>query len=305
MLDLGIVIVSWNVSKLLKQCLSSVFAQQGNLSTHVIVVDNASQDGSTSMVQSNFPKVEVIQSENNLGYSAANNLGLKSLGFTGNTVPLCRYVLLLNPDTDLPPHALSEMVAYLAERPELGVAGPKLVLPDGSLDLACRRSFPSPSVSFWHFTGLAKLFPKSQRFGQYNMTHIDPDLEIEVDSVVGAFMLVRSEVIETVGLLDERFFMYGEDLDWAFRIRKEGWRVRYNPAVVVQHVKRASSVQSKRARQEFYRAMHLFYLKHYRKQTSTWLHYLIVFGILLKGGIGLWLTPRWKRAKTILQSPNL
>ncbi|MCY4106599.1 MAG: glycosyltransferase family 2 protein [Chloroflexi bacterium] len=304
MFDLGIVIVSWNVADLLKRCLASVFSQQSNFKFHVIVVDNASQDGSADLVQSDFPEVELIRSEKNLGYSTANNWGLKSLGFDGASLPRSRYVLLLNPDTELPPQALSEMVAYLTERPEVGAAGPKLILPDGSLDLACRRSFPSPSVSFWHFTRLAKWFPKSRRLGQYNMTYIDPDQDIEVDSVVGAFMLVRSEVIESVGLLDERFFMYGEDLDWAFRIKQEGWQIRYNPAVVVKHVKRASSSQSQRARQEFYVAMHLFYLKHYRKQTATWLHFLIMFGILLQGGIGLWLAPGWKKTKTILQSPN-
>ena len=300
MVDLGIIIVSWNVSNLLEKCLTSIFDNIFSFRLHVIVVDNASSDDSACMVGEKFPDVELIQSDTNIGYSAANNLGLKALGFDEHSQEKTRYVLLLNPDTELPTNTLQGMFEYLESRPWVGAAGPKLILPNGKLDLACRRSFPSPSVSFWHFTGLAKIFPKSELFGRYNMTFVDPDLDIEVDSVVGAFMLIRSETVSSAGLLDERFFMYGEDLDWAFRIREDGWQIRYNPAVVVHHVKRASSKQSRRARQEFYRAMLLFYQKHYQQETSIWLHYLILLAILLKGGIGIRLVPWLKKAKTIL-----
>lgn len=301
MYDLGIIIVSWNVSALLDRCLRSIFASEGEFQFRVIVIDNASDDDSVGTVNNHYPKVELIKSETNLGYSVANNMGLRALGYKDGGKPESRYVLLLNPDTELPKNALVDMIRYLDDRPSLGAAGPKLVLSDGSLDLACRRSFPSPSVSFWHFTGLARLFPDNQRFGRYNMTYVDPDQDIEVDSVVGAFMMVRADVISMVGLLDECFFMYGEDLDWAYRIRKKGWQIRYNPAVVVRHVKRASSRQSPRARREFYRAMLLFYQKHYREQTVIWLHYLILLGILIKGGIGIWLAPGPKRTRTTRQ----
>ena len=179
------------------------------------------------------------------------------------------------------------MVRYMDDRPEIGMAGPKLVLADGSLDLACRRSFPSPTVSLYRFSGLSKWFPQHRQFGRYNMTFADPDEELEVDSVVGAYMQVRREAIAAVGLLDETFFMYGEDLDWAYRIKNAGWKVFYNPNVVVKHVKRAASSQSKRAQMEFNRAMLIFYRKHYRVTTPLWLHSLILMGLLLKGGTSL------------------
>jgi GT2 family glycosyltransferase len=176
------------------------------------------------------------------------------------------------------------MTQFMDAHPEIGVAGPKLVLEDGSLDLACRRSFPTPVVSLYRFSGLSKLFPRSERFGRYNMTFADPDQEIEVDSVVGAYMQVRREAIETVGLLDESFFMYGEDLDWAYRIKKAGWKVFYHPQVTVKHIKRAASRQSQKAQFEFQRAMLIFYRKHYQASTPWWLHSLVIAGLLLKGG---------------------
>lgn len=290
MLDLGIVIVNWNTRELLKRCLETVLASQG-VSYHVIVVDNASGDGSAEMVYHDFPTVQVIKSEINGGYSYANNLGLRALGFRGagdvdGDAP--RYALLLNPDTELPPDALANMVRFMDSRPDIGAAGPKLILEDGSLDLACRRSFPTPIVSFYRFSGLSKLFPHSPRFGRYNMTFVDPDQELEVDSVVGAYMQVRREAIQAVGLLDETFFMYGEDLDWAYRIKKAGWKVFYHPQVMVKHVKRAASRRSQKAQFEFQRAMLIFYRKHYRKTTPLWLHTLVMLGLMAKGGRDLW-----------------
>ncbi len=289
MLDLGIVIVSWNTCALLRNCLQSIAASQGGLAMRVVVVDNASTDGSAEMVRTEFPDVELIASETNDGYPVANNRGLRLLGFDqgqGDEAP--RYALVLNPDTVLPPLALHDMVAYMDADPSIGAAGPKLVLLDGSLDVACRRSFPSPEVSFYRMVGLSRLFPRSRRFGRYNLTYLDPDVETEVDSVVGAFMLVRREAIQQVGLFDETFFMYGEDLDWAYRIKQAGWKVMYNPAVTVTHVKRAASRQSRRARDEFYRAMLIFYRKHYRATTPWWLHSLILTGLALKGGRPIW-----------------
>jgi GT2 family glycosyltransferase len=172
--------------------------------------------------------------------------------------------------------------------PDVGAAGPKLMMLDGSLDLACRRSFPTPLVSFYRFSGLSKAFPKSQTFGQYNLTYLDPDLETEVDSVVGAFMMIRKEVIDRVGLLNENFFMYGEDLDWAFRIKQAGWKIMYHPAVQVLHVKRAASRKSKRAQQEFHRASLMFYRMHYRHQTSLPMHLLGMAGLMMRGGQRVW-----------------
>jgi GT2 family glycosyltransferase len=297
MLDLAIVIVSYNTRDLLRSCLRSVYASEGDFTYQVCVVDNSSSDGSSQMVREEFPQALLIESPVNGGYAYANNLGLRALGFTeagqevAASAPLPRYVLLLNPDTVLPPEALKEMIAFMDARPLAGVAGPKLVRLDGSLDKACRRSFPTPEVSFYRLFGLSRLFPRSPRFGRYNLTYLDPNELVQVDSVVGAFMLVRSEAVRQVGLLDESFFMYGEDLDWAYRIKQRGWQVWYNPAVTVLHVKEASSRHSRRARVEFYRAMAIFYRKHYAAQTPRWLHYLILGGIALRGGWELALRP--------------
>lgn len=297
MLDLAIVIVSYNTRDLLRACLRSVYASQGDFTYRVCVVDNSSSDGSGQMVREEFPQVLLIESPVNGGYAYANNLGLRAFGFTdagqevADPASLPRYVLLLNPDTVLPPEALREMIAFMDARPLAGVVGPKLVRLDGSLDKACRRSFPTPEVSFYRLFGLSKLFPRSPRFGRYNLTYLDPDQLVQVDSVVGAFMLVRAEAVRQAGLLDETFFMYGEDLDWAYRIKQHGWQVWYNPAVTVLHIKEASSRHSRRARVEFYRAMAIFYRKHYAAQTPRWLHYLILGGIALRGGWELALRP--------------
>jgi hypothetical protein len=286
--DIGIVIVNWNTCDLLRRCLETVFASQ-DVAIRVVVVDNNSSDDSAGMVARDFPQVELIASQSNDGYSTANNHGLRLLGFGQPSQPDApRYALTLNPDTELPPDALANMVLYMNGNPDVGAAGPKLMMLDGSLDLACRRSFPTPLVSFYRFSGLSKAFPKSQTFGQYNLTYLDPDLETEVDSVVGAFMMIRKEVIDRVGLLNENFFMYGEDLDWAFRIKQAGWKIMYHPAVQVLHVKRAASRKSKRAQQEFHRASLMFYRMHYRQQTPLPLHLMVMAGLMMRGGRRVW-----------------
>ena len=284
MLDLSIIIVNYNTCNLLLDCLTSIYNSRGDINFAVIVVDNASSDGSVEAVRSEFPQVELISSQVNGGFAFANNLGLRQAGFDSDGTPRSdapRYALLLNPDTVLPPTALIDMVRFMDEHPEAGAAGPKLVQVDGRLDLACRRAFPTPEVSFYRMVGLSKLFPRSRLFGRYNMTFADPDELIEVDSVVGAFMMVRREAIAQAGLLDETYFMYGEDLDWAFRIKARGWKIYYNPGVTVTHVKRAASRYSSKARVEFYRAMDVFYRKFYADSTPFWLHGLVVMGINL------------------------
>lgn len=281
MLDLAIVVVSYCTRELLRDCLRSVYASQGPFTFEICVVDNASTDGSAEMVAREFPQAALIANQENRGYPAANNQGLRAFGFgagehdEGATDPP-RFALLLNSDTEVPPDGLKRMVDFMGDHPEAGAAGPKLVRPDGSLDLACRRSFPTPEVSFYRMIGLSRLFPESRRFGRYNLTYLDPDQLAEVDSVVGAFMLVRREAIDEAGLMDESFFMYGEDLDWAYRIKSAGWKIYYNPEVRVLHVKKASTRQNPRAQLEFYRAMEIFYQKHYAPQTSWWMHALIV-----------------------------
>jgi len=291
MVDLGIIIVNWNTRDLLQRCLETVYASQGDFTYSVVVVDNASDDGSPQMVQEHFPQAILIASEENNGYPRGNNIGLRALGYHGVgdvDADAPRYALLLNPDTEVPPDSLAQMVQFMDSRPDIGVAGPKLILPDGSLDRACRRGFPTPEVAFYHYSGLAKIFPDSERFGRYNMTFASVDQELEVDSVVGAYMQIRKECVEQVGLMDETFFMYGEDLDWAFRIKQAGWKVWYYAPVTVYHVKRAASRKSKRAQFEFWRAMLIFYRKHFRATTPIWMHTLVLGALLFKGGTGLW-----------------
>ncbi len=283
-IDLAVVIVNYNVSELLRRCLQSVFDSKHSLSVAVCVVDNNSPDNSASMVRQNFPLVQLIENVNNVGYPAANNQGMLLLGVNHlEPSKRPRYVLLLNPDTEVPADAFANLVNYLDRNQEVGVLGPKLIMPDGNLDLACRRSFPTPEVSFYRLSGLGRIFPHSRRFGRYNMTYLDEDQLSEVDSVVGAFMMVRGSAIDRVGLMDERFWMYGEDLDWAKRIKDAGWIVVYYPEVTVLHVKRASSRQNSRAEMEFYRAMLIFYYKHYHDSTPFYLHWLVLLGVGFKG----------------------
>lgn len=288
MIDVGVVIVNWNTCEYLRRCLETLLASE-SVSHRVVVVDNGSTDGSVEMVRAEFPQVMLLSGHGNVGYPAGNNLGLVELGYLApDSLEAPRYALLLNPDTELPPDALHGMVQYMDGDPGIGMAGPKLVLPDGSLDLACRRSLPTIEVSLWRLTGLSKLFPRSRIFGQYNLTYLDENETAEVGSVVGAFMMVRREALEKVGLMDETFFMYGEDLDWAKRVAEAGWRVMYYPEVEVLHVKRAASRQSKRAKREFVRAFLIFYNKHYRAQTSWLTHLAVLCGIALWGGPSIW-----------------
>jgi N-acetylglucosaminyl-diphospho-decaprenol L-rhamnosyltransferase len=296
--DLAVIIVNYNTSALLRDCLRSLYASDlGGLAMAVCVVDNASPDDSVAMVAAEFPQVRTIANTENSGYPQANNQGLRCFGFenptdlralgTRESDALPRFALLLNPDTVLPSRALTEMIAFMDAHPKAGAAGPKLVRLDGSLDRACRRSFPTPESSLYHLAKLDRLFPHSPRFARYDLRYLDPDVVTRVDAIVGAFMLVRREAIVQAGLLDETFFMYGEDLDWAKRITDAGWEVWYNPAVTVTHIKEAASRHSYRARVEFYRALTIFYEKHYQATTSFWMDWLIRGGVAFFGGIDL------------------
>lgn len=302
-LDLAIVILNYNTADLLRDCLKSVFASNTTLRFHVCVVDNASTDGSVAMVQAEFPSVHLIANRVNRGFSSGNNDGLRWYGFgiadannderrdqswsehAGQDRRVPRYALLLNPDTLVPPTALDAMVRFMDERPQVGIAGPRLRRLDGSLDRACRRSFPTPAVSFYRILGLSKLFPKSRRFNAYNLGFYAEDAVHPVDSVVGAFMLLRQEAIAQTGLLDEAFFMYGEDLDWAKRIKDAGWEVWYNGQVEITHVKEAASRQSSKSRIDFHEASWIFYDKHYRQQTNWFVDKAIRLGIAVQGGV--------------------
>jgi GT2 family glycosyltransferase len=268
-----------------------VFASAGSFSYTVCVVDNGSRDDSAAMVSDRFPQAGLIVSDANLGFSAGNNLALRQLDLTDRQAQgnrqLPRYILLLNNDTILPANTLADMIQFMDERPNVAVAGPRVRRPDGTLDLACRRSFPTPWVSFCRMTRLSRLFPHSKRFNAYNLGYLPEDAVYPVDSVVGAYMQVRAQAIRQVGLLDEDYFMYGEDLDWAKRIKTAGWEIWYNGEVEITHVKEASSRKSRKARLAFYEAMWIFYRKHYRADSSWVLDKLIWLGIALIGGVDI------------------
>ncbi len=254
--DVSVIIVNYNVREYLANALESLRPALKGIRSEIIVVDNASTDGSVAMLRRSFPRIRLIASPENLGFARANNLAIREARG--------RYLLLVNPDTVVQEDTVRVMRAHLDEHPDVGLAGCKILNPDGTFQLAARRSFPTPWVAASRLLGLSRLFPKSRRFGRYNLTYLDPDATYDVDAVSGSFMFVRREVIESVGGLDERFFMYGEDLDWCYRIGQAGWKVRYVHATSIIHFKgestRRSSIDELGT---FYRAMELFVEKHY------------------------------------------
>jgi GT2 family glycosyltransferase len=281
-LDLSIIIVNFETYDLTKQCIESVIKSEHPFDYDIYVVDNASTDSSIAKLQEFFHHesenglIKFILNDENKGFAYANNVALKQTN--------ADYVLLLNSDTIVLDNCLEESLNYMDSHDDVGALGCKVVLPDNSLDKACRRSFPDFNVSFYKMIGLSRLFPKSKRFGQYNLTYLDEDETYEVDSIVGAFMMVRQQTIDEVGLLDEIFFMYGEDIDWCYRIKAHNWKIIYFSDAKIVHYKGASysKKQDNKLTFEFYRAMYLFYNKHY-KDGYPWITtaatYLGIWGI--------------------------
>ncbi len=255
---LSIIIVNYNVRQFLENALTSISRAIEGLRAEVLVVDNASRDNSVAMVLKSFPWVRVIANEENVGFARANNQALREAKGT--------YVLLLNPDTIVQEDTFRVMIRYLDAHPEVGLAGCKVLNPDGSFQLPCRRSFPTPWVAFTKMFGLSALFPSSRLFGKYNLTYRSPDATYPVDAVSGSFMMIRRSVVEKIGGLDESFFMYGEDLDWCFRVREAGYAVAYVHETSVIHYRgqstRRSDINEVRL---FYKAMELFVAKHFRR----------------------------------------
>lgn len=272
-IELSIIIVTHNVMAHLRKSLASILASDTPLSYEVFVVDNGT-DESLAMVAAEFPAVKRIVGSPHIGFAAGNNLALPQARG--------RYILLLNPDTELPRTALSNLFEVMEEHPHWGIVGPKLVRADGSLDLACRRSFPTPWNALMKASGLAKRFPRSRFTAAYNLTYLDPDESHPLDAVVGAFMFIRREALAQAGLLDDTFFMYGEDLDLCYRIKQAGWQVWYWPAVAVRHLKGESSRQRPgRMTFEFFRSMHLFYAKHQAPRNPAVMNILVFMAIWL------------------------
>jgi N-acetylglucosaminyl-diphospho-decaprenol L-rhamnosyltransferase len=258
-----VVIVSYNGRQLLQACLDSLAAEAKSLAVRVIVVDNDSRDGTSTMVRERYPLVDLIPSGGNLGFARAANIGLR-LTTSDN-------LLVLNPDTEVPAGALTSCIAALEARPHVGILGCKLVKADGTLDHACKRGFPTPLSALAYLSGISRRRPRSRALGGYTAAHLSDDDVGFVDAVNGAFMLLRRSALEEVGLLDEAYWMYGEDLDWCYRFWEKGWAVLYWPRVTVLHVKGGITGRhrSLRTNHAFHRSMWLFYRKHYASHRST------------------------------------
>ncbi|MBV6512700.1 MAG: hypothetical protein FMNOHCHN_02214 [Ignavibacteriaceae bacterium] len=253
-MQLSIIIVNYNVREFLANLFDTLYKAIEGIEAEIIVVDNASADGSQEYIKQNHPRVILIENRVNAGFSKANNIGLKAA--TG------KYLLLLNPDTLVREDTFRVMMQYMEQDTSIGMAGCKILNPDGTLQLACRRSFPSPWVSFCRITGLSALFPHSPLFARYNLTFLDENKSYEVDAISGSFMMVKREVYEKMGGLDESYFMYGEDLDWCLRVQKAGYKVHYVHSTQIIHYKGESTKRSSiDETRHFYNAMHLFVKK--------------------------------------------
>ena len=256
MINLSKIIINYNVKEFLLNLLGSIDKAVKNISTEIIIVDNASDDGSVEILREKFPKIKLIANKENVGFGVANNQALESAKG--------KYFLLINPDAIVKEDTLIKMLEFFSKTPQAGIAGCKVLNPDGSLQFACRRSFPGPWTSFTKVMGLSKLFPKSRLFARYNLTYLDENQTYEVDAVSGAFLMMRKEVYEKIGGFDEQFFMYGEDLDLCYRAQKSGFKVFFVHNTEIIHYKGESTKRSSLDETKiFYDAMHLFVRKHF------------------------------------------
>jgi GT2 family glycosyltransferase len=251
----SIVIVNWKTPELLAKCIRAIGNDSGASQFAIHVVDNASCDQSLSMLAKDFPYVEVLANQDNLGFSkACNQIIPKTKG---------EYILLLNPDAFVQDDAISHLVQFMESNPRCGAVGPRVLNEDGTLQLACRRSFPSVSAALFRLTYLSKIFPRHKLFSKYNMTYADANACVEVDALSGACMLVRRRAIDQVGLLDEDIFMFGEDIDWCWRIKQAHWQIYYLPHSFVYHTHGASSrLRPVGATIDLHKGMAVFYRKH-------------------------------------------
>lgn len=276
--ELSVIIVNYNVKDFLEQTLISVLKALQGISSEIIVVDNNSDDGSVAHIRQRFSEVTLIANAENLGFAKASNQGLATARG--------EFLLLLNPDTVVQEDTFARVLEFMRQHPDTGLVGCKILNPDGTLQLACRRSFPTPWVAFTKLSGLSQLFPKSRLFGRYNLTYLDPDQANEVEAISGSFMMIRREVLQNVGSLDESFFMYGEDLDWCYRIRQCGWKVRYFPGTQIIHFKGESSKRSEFDHLKmFYQAMSQFAKKHFHARYLLMPFWALWLAIWARAGI--------------------
>lgn len=279
---LSIVILSFNTKNLLRKCLESIKRHKGQVDLEVIVSDNGSADGSPEMVAKDFAWIKLIENKKNLGFAAGNN---RARGLVKG-----EYVLILNPDTEIEKGTLAETVEYLEKHAEIGALTCRILLPSGELDPDARRSFPTPWVALTHFSGLDRIFPTSRLFSKYWYGYKSPNKTQEVDTVQGAFTLVRKKILDDVDWYDEDYFLDGEDIDLCWKIREKGYKIVYYPKVSILHIKGASKGKersfgrvTKEERLKFVNAgvdsMEIFYKKRLWGKYPLLLNFLVILGI--------------------------
>ncbi len=279
-MKLSIVIVNYNVEHFLEQCLRSVFIALDGIEGEVWVVDNHSVDGSLKMLKEKFPQVKLIANQENVGFARANNQAIRQS--TGE------YVLLLNPDTLVESDTFSKCLEFMDAHPDGGGLGVKMVNGKGEFLPESKRGLPLPSVAFYKIFGLSKLFPKSRKFGSYHLTYLDKDEINPVDVLSGAFMLLRRKALDEVGLLDEDYFMYGEDIDLSYRITQGGYKNYYFPQTRIIHYKGESTKKSSvNYVVVFYRAMQIFAQKHFSHKNAGIFNFMINFAIWFRAGLDI------------------
>ena len=279
-LKLSIVIVNYNVKHFLEQCLKSVYQAIQNIEAEIFVVDNNSVDGSQDMVLSSFPGVNLIANSKNTGFSTANNQAIKKSTW--------EYILLLNPDTIVPENCFHTILEFADQTPDLGACGLPMFDGQGNYLPESKRGLPTPEVAFYKMIGLNKLFPKSKKFGKYHLGYLPADQNHEVEILAGAFMLIRKEVLDKIGLLDETFFMYGEDIDLSYRITKAGWKNYYFAGSRIIHYKGESTKKlSTNYVKIFYKAMVIFAEKHYAGSNQKLFKLFINMAIYGRASISL------------------
>lgn len=269
-MEIAVVIVNYNVKYYVEQCIRSVFRASKGLRVAVYVVDNCSSDGSIDYLSKRFPTVHFMANKTNSGFSSANNLAIK--------YAQSDYVALVNPDTLLSETVFRDCLELMHADAEVGGIGVKMFGADGSFAYESRRGFPSPATSFYKITGLSQLFPYSKRFGRYYMRFLDKNAKSPIDILSGAFMFLRRKTLNEVGLLDEQFFMYGEDVDLSYRITKGGYKNYYLPTPILHYKGESTKKNSTRYVKVFYQAMLIFFRKHFP-------HYTIGFSLLIKMAI--------------------
>jgi len=274
-MKLSIVIVNYNVKFFLEQCLHSVYKAVGNVSSEVFVVDNNSVDGSCAMVRKKFPQVNLIENRQNVGFSKANNQAIRlSKG---------EYILLLNPDTVVEEDTFKKVVDFMDNHPDAGGLGVKMIDGKGRFLPESKRGLPTPSVAFYKIFGLSSLFPHSKRFSKYHLGYLSNDEVHEIEVLAGAFMLMRKSVLDKTGLLDEDYFMYGEDIDLSYRIIKAGYKNYYFPHTTIIHYKGESTKKgSINYVKVFYNAMIIFAGKHFSKSNARAFSFLINLAIYFR-----------------------